>query len=123
MKHFRGSRLGTAWDNFDRFVETLNRKDTLHNTVGIAFQSRSEDPSFSHTEEARTYIPLKHKQKLAYDPTGTQMKSYQQKPKLLQKFSTAEEIKTSEESVKLLLIESRNEDIRWMLIAMFDKKK
>lgn len=29
---------GVAFDNFDRFVETLNGKDTLHDTVGIIFQ-------------------------------------------------------------------------------------
>ena len=52
LKPFRESRLGTAWDNFDRFVETLNRKDTLHDTVGITFQRRPEDPSFSQKEGA-----------------------------------------------------------------------
>lgn len=29
---------GVAFDNFDRFVETLNGKDTLHDTVGIIFR-------------------------------------------------------------------------------------
>ena len=28
---------GIAFDNFDRFVETLSGKDTLHDTVGIAY--------------------------------------------------------------------------------------
>ena len=46
LKPFRGTRLGTAWDNFDRFAEILNGKDTLHDTVGIAFQRRLEGPSF-----------------------------------------------------------------------------
>ena len=32
---------GIAWDNFDRFVETKNGKDTLHNAVGIAYQMRN----------------------------------------------------------------------------------
>ena len=34
------SSLGTglAWDNFDRFLETCSGKDTLHDTVGIAYQ-------------------------------------------------------------------------------------
>ena len=27
-----------AWDNFDRFAATKSGKDTLHNTVGIAYQ-------------------------------------------------------------------------------------
>lgn len=29
---------GVAWDNFDRFVETMSGKDTLHDTVAIAYQ-------------------------------------------------------------------------------------
>ena len=29
---------GVAWKNFDRFVETKSSKDTLHDTVGIAYQ-------------------------------------------------------------------------------------
>ena len=31
---------GIAWDNFDRFVETKSGKDTLLDTVGIAYQMR-----------------------------------------------------------------------------------
>ena len=93
LKPFRGSRLGTAWDNFNRFVESLNRKNTLHDTVRIAFQRRPEDPSFSQAEEARTYIALKRKRKRAYDPTGIEIEPYRKKLKLLQEFSTAEEIK------------------------------
>lgn len=30
---------GVAYDNFDRFVETTNGKDTLHDTVGIIYQN------------------------------------------------------------------------------------
>ena len=32
-------------DNFDRFVETLSSKDTLHSTAGIVYQSVSEETS------------------------------------------------------------------------------
>lgn len=34
---------GVAFDNYDRFVETLNGKDTLHDTVGIIFQDIARD--------------------------------------------------------------------------------
>lgn len=34
---------GVAFDNYDRFIETLNGKDTLHDTVGIIFQDRVQD--------------------------------------------------------------------------------
>ena len=94
----------------------------MHDTVRIAFQRRPEDPSISQTEEAKPYIPLKCKRKQAYDPTRIQIEPYRKKPKVLQKFPISEEIKKVEESVKLSLIESRNEDMRWMLIVMFDEK-
>ncbi|GFU15708.1 uncharacterized protein TNCV_1269231 [Trichonephila clavipes] len=35
---------GMAFDNFDRFVDTKNGKDTLHDTVGIIYQNI--DPNF-----------------------------------------------------------------------------
>lgn len=35
-------RTHLAFDNFDRFVETSSGKDTLHDTVGIAYQNISE---------------------------------------------------------------------------------
>ncbi|KZS05943.1 Glioma tumor suppressor-like protein [Daphnia magna] len=34
--------IGVAFDNYDRFVETLTGKDTLHDTVGIVYQDVSE---------------------------------------------------------------------------------
>ena len=35
--------VGLAFDNFDRFVETLSGKDTLHDIVGIAYQISTKD--------------------------------------------------------------------------------
>ena len=61
FKFFKRSGFGTAWDHFDKLVETLNGKDTLHDPVGSAFEGWPEDPSFSQTEEPRTYIPRKRK--------------------------------------------------------------
>ncbi|GFU64830.1 hypothetical protein TNCV_2144651 [Trichonephila clavipes] len=34
---------GVAFDNFDRYVDTLTGKDTLHDTVGIIYQNLSHD--------------------------------------------------------------------------------
>lgn len=34
-----GLRTHVAFDNFDKFVETVNGKDTLHDTVGIVYQN------------------------------------------------------------------------------------
>ena len=37
--------VGITYGNFDRFVETLSGKNTLHNTVGIVYQSVTEETS------------------------------------------------------------------------------
>ncbi|GFV92982.1 hypothetical protein TNCV_3426941 [Trichonephila clavipes] len=34
---------GVAFDNIDRYVDTLTEKDTLHDTVGIIYQNVSDD--------------------------------------------------------------------------------
>ena len=34
---------GLAFDNYDRFVETLSGQNTLHDTVGIAYQMKSQN--------------------------------------------------------------------------------
>ena len=47
------SDLGTGveWDNFDRFVETESGKDTLHDTVGKAYQSIPHEDRSRHNEK------------------------------------------------------------------------
>ena len=34
---------GLAWNNFDRFVETIAGKETLHDTVGVTYQTITEE--------------------------------------------------------------------------------
>ena len=34
---------GVAWGNFNRFVETITGKETLHDTVGITYQTITEE--------------------------------------------------------------------------------
>ena len=47
-----GYCTGVAFDNFDRCVETTTGKDTLHDTVGIAYQNiTSPSPSCPGTNE------------------------------------------------------------------------
>ena len=40
IKTFPEFNTRIAWDNFDRFAETKSGKNTLHDTVGIAYQIR-----------------------------------------------------------------------------------
>ena len=41
MPNKKSCSAGLAFDNYDRFTETLSGKDTLHDTVGIAYQTVS----------------------------------------------------------------------------------
>ena len=34
---------GVAWDNFNRFVETIAGQETMHDTVGITYQTITEE--------------------------------------------------------------------------------
>ncbi|GFX49059.1 hypothetical protein TNCV_786151 [Trichonephila clavipes] len=47
VNHFKFALLslstGVAFDNFDRYVDTLTGKHTLHDTVGIIYQNVSHD--------------------------------------------------------------------------------
>ena len=44
---------GVAWDKFDRSVEAVSGKDTLHDTVGIAYQTVITDLCVSQYVHAR----------------------------------------------------------------------
>ena len=37
-----GLCTGTAFDNYDELTETLSGKDTLHDTVGICYQNKTQ---------------------------------------------------------------------------------
>ena len=41
MSKEKSYSTGLAFDNYDRFTETLSVKDTLHGSVGIAYQTAS----------------------------------------------------------------------------------
>ena len=84
---------GVAFDNFDRFVETLSGKDTLHDTVGIVYQTirrnndtRQEEANtgceellrVDHTKEA----PRK-KRRRTFEPTCLDIEPYRKRPKML----------------------------------------
>ena len=38
-------KTGVAWDDFDRFIETITGKKTLHDTLGITYQIITEEES------------------------------------------------------------------------------
>lgn len=78
---------GVSFDNYDRFVETLTGKDTLHDTVGIAYQVVSEESDESQMEEANVLNCVRaathRKRRRAFDATGLDIEPYRKKPKML----------------------------------------
>ena len=90
---------GVAWDNFDRFVDTVSGKETLHDTVGIAYQTITEEepieqeatddehPSAEETSFIREIIEVqgslsKRKRRRAYHSSSADILPYRKKPKL-----------------------------------------
>ena len=73
---------GVAWDNYDHFVETQSGKDTLHDTVGIAFQT-IENP-IQHAATANS----KANQQRYFSDISTK-KCFKKKDKCAQKEKTS----------------------------------
>ena len=80
---FSGSGLGSVRDNFDRYFETFNGKDTLHDTVGIAYQRISaQEPRI---EEIPVQQPPARRvqRKRSFERTGLEIEPYRKKSKLV----------------------------------------
>ena len=78
---------GVAWDNFDRFVETKNGKDTLRDTVGIVYQVLDNSrPNISKNSQegqnSNENTKLK-KRKRSYSPSELTITPYRKKPKFV----------------------------------------
>ncbi|KAJ8677787.1 hypothetical protein QAD02_013574 [Eretmocerus hayati] len=72
---------GVAWDNSDGFVDTINGKDTRHDTVGIIFQL--EDESLENVQENLDGgSNSSRKRRRMYDAVEPELESYTKKPKL-----------------------------------------
>lgn len=102
MSMDRSCCMGLAWDNYDRFTETLSGKDALHDTVGIAYetvvskvgqemQSTVEgkdgidlqvEGRFSAEELQSSSLGRKRKRRL-YEASGLNIEPYRKKPKMM----------------------------------------
>ena len=47
---------GVAWDIYERFVETISGKDTLHDTVRINYQVQTEDLLDFNSKQNPEYV-------------------------------------------------------------------
>ncbi|XP_011171576.3 uncharacterized protein LOC105204222 [Solenopsis invicta] len=81
---------GLAFNNFDRFVDTLSGKGTLHDTVGIIFQNKY-DPAIDgrieinpdNSQEVLSTEKSK-KRRRAFDEVTFELEAYAKKPRLIE---------------------------------------
>ena len=72
---------GVAFDNFDRYVETMSGKDTLHDTVGIAYQDvldEHSDINNFHPDLMNTTA----KRRRTFGAKELNLEPYRKKPKI-----------------------------------------
>lgn len=118
---------GVAFDNYDRFVETLTGKDTLHDTVGIIYQN-IDDSEEETTEDVQTNIDLtrvdpvsgqstRKRKRRTFDAILPEIVPYGKKPKIIEHFqmSVAETRMHVPEDVK----EFKYLNHAWMLSHAF----
>ena len=85
---------GVAWDNFDRFVETVSGEDTLHGAVGIAYQTVIIDDSnetkhnntktsnLANAPNQQSKHTANKKWRRAYETAGLNIQPYRKKTKI-----------------------------------------
>ncbi|CAH0562925.1 unnamed protein product [Brassicogethes aeneus] len=87
---------GVAFDNFDRFVDTLTGKDTLHDTVGIIFQNididatNAEGPIVvsniveSNNDEPSTSNNKAKRKRRTFDAITEELQPYNKQAKMIE---------------------------------------
>lgn len=78
---------GLAFNNFDRYVETLIGKNTLHDTVGIILQDiqdevlENEEISIDESSEGGN---IRKRKRRAFDAITKDLQAYAKKPKIVE---------------------------------------
>lgn len=75
---------GVAFNNFDRFVDTLTGKDTLHDTVGIIFQNIVPDTTDDECSSEAEETSGSKKRRRTFDAITPNLDPYPKRPRLLQ---------------------------------------
>ncbi|GBP70317.1 Chimeric ERCC6-PGBD3 protein [Eumeta japonica] len=118
-----------AFDNFDRFVDTLTGKDTLHDTVGIIYQNILSDANFTTPTDASVQsddtaaastdeTPRRRKRRRCFDAIVNEIVPYAKKPKIDSYFSTPS---IGQISIKPEVFKTwRNLDLAWLFSHKLD---
>ena len=78
MSNEKSCFKGLIIDNYDRFTQTLSGKDTLHDTVGIAYQTVLGTLFLQRNSLLSIYFNIKVKylrQQFSYSPQVQQLQS------------------------------------------------
>ena len=115
---------GVAFDNFDRYVETLSGKDTLHDTVGIVYQNVS---NMENHESAIDNTPseepnTKSKKRRAYEGISFDIEPYHKKPKMNKKKMLPLNDQRRKDQ-PLSIQNSKILDLKWMINFGFNDTK
>ena len=123
IKACENTSVGSAFDNYDRYVETFSGKNTLHDTVCIAYQLRNdaEDGNEDQNENPDETVIQKGKRRRRYKAMNLDVEPYRKKPKMVNskmiQFTDERRLVVPESSTK-----SRHDDIKQMISFVFLKK-
>ncbi|GFX20245.1 hypothetical protein TNCV_1438041 [Trichonephila clavipes] len=84
---------GVAFDNFDRYVDTLTGKDTLHDTVGIIYQNVRDDYDIelnSSSISGNLDTSTTNKKKMGFNEEIIQLPSYNHRLQMLENLTPVE---------------------------------
>lgn len=134
--HSPNLHTGVAFDNFDRYVETVNGKDTLHDTVGIIYQDVMSEtneeeecaeeserepevqPEQIPTNTTETVNRPRRRRRRTFDAIAPELTPYLKKPKMMDLLLPNEDCRQlSATELDITII--RNIDLIWMLSHAF----
>ena len=122
---------GVAWDNYDRYVCTLSGRNTLHDTVGLAYQdiddvincakSNNNDVDFERDspEPDQVSKTIGFKRRRTFEPRGIHLEPYRKKPKFL-----VMHFDKSNDPIRNVIPASHHiaeiKDILWIMVLRFN---
>ena len=121
--------IGLAFDNYDKKVETLNGKDTLHDTVGIAYQDITNCTESSNAQQVsnntepetnRTYRTIGLKRRRSYEIFEKELEPYYKKPKMTSTISITTFDQTTEPED---FSRVKFQDMLWLLSVYLNQKQ
>ena len=114
--------VGLVFDNFNCFVETLSGKDTLHDTIGIAYQISTKDQcQGAEPEQSQPVKAVKsNKRRRAFQASGLDIEPYRKKPKMFSSPMLPYEDKRRK-TVSITSFSLQWLNLKWMIVFTFSR--